>query len=164
MRSSHLAILLLTATPVVVSAQWVRPGDRVRVTAPGINQYDGTIQALTRDTITVDTLRIPIGGIERLDVHRGKKGNAGTGYVIGTFSGMMIGILIGEATVSDDEFLSGTTRAGVMIGGMLGGGLIGAVTGAFIKTDKWEEVPLGLRVSLAPQRDGRFALGLSMRF
>ncbi len=31
--------------------------------------------------------------------------------------------------------------------------------------DRWQEVPLDrLRVSVAPQRDGRFGLGLSVRF
>jgi hypothetical protein len=42
---------------------------------------------------------------------------------------------------------------------------VGGIIGAFIKTDRWEEVPLDrLRVSFAPQRDGRFALGLSVAF
>ena len=36
---------------------------------------------------------------------------------------------------------------------------------ASIKTDRWEEVPLDrLRVSFAPQRDARFALGFSVSF
>ena len=48
--------------------------------------------------------------------------------------------------------------------GALGAG-IGAIVGALIKTDRWEEVPLDrLRVSFVPQRGGRFALGLSVRF
>jgi len=42
--------------------------------------------------------------------------------------------------------------------------VVGAITGAFIKTDRWEEVPLDrLQVSFAPQRDG-FAVGLSVAF
>jgi len=50
-----------------------------------------------------------------------------------------------------------------VIGAM--GGLAGGITGYFIKTDSWEEVPLErVRVSLAPQRDGGFALGFSVRF
>ena len=44
-------------------------------------------------------------------------------------------------------------------------GLAGAITGYFIKTDLWEEVPLErLRVSLTPQRDGGFVLGFSVGF
>ena len=54
------------------------------------------------------------------------------------------------------------------------GGIVGGFVGHNIKTERWEEVPLEcrfcrvikqrLRVSLALQRDGRFALGFSIRF
>ena len=51
-----------------------------------------------------------------------------------------------------------------LIFGVLGGAA-GAIVGHYIKTDLWEEVPIeGLRVSLAPQRDGGFALGFSVGF
>jgi len=44
-------------------------------------------------------------------------------------------------------------------------GAAGGIVGYFIKTDRWEEIPLErLRVSLTPQRDGGFALGFSVRF
>ncbi len=37
--------------------------------------------------------------------------------------------------------------------------------GYLIKTERWEEIPLErLRLGLAPQRDGGFALGFSVRF
>ena len=49
--------------------------------------------------------------------------------------------------------------------GFAGGALIGVAIGGFIKSDRWEEVPLDrLRVSVAPQVDGRFALGFSVGF
>jgi hypothetical protein len=42
---------------------------------------------------------------------------------------------------------------------------MGAGIGALIKTGGWQEVSLEhLRVSFAPQRDARFALGLSVSF
>ena len=45
------------------------------------------------------------------------------------------------------------------------GGLAGGIAGNFIKTERWEEILLErLRVSLAPQGDGGFALGFSVRF
>ena len=45
------------------------------------------------------------------------------------------------------------------------GGLAGGIAGNFIKTERWEEIPLErLRVSLAPQGDGGFSLGFSVRF
>ena len=55
----------------------------------------------------------------------------------------------------------------LMTTGLVGaaGGIVGVIIGYGIKTDRWEEVPLDqLRVSLAPQRDGGFALGFSVRF
>ncbi len=56
---------------------------------------------------------------------------------------------------------AGSTAAlGGVIGAAIGGGI-----GGSIKTDRWEEVPLDrLGVTLAPQRDGRFAFGLSVAF
>jgi hypothetical protein len=47
-----------------------------------------------------------------------------------------------------------------------GAGLvIGGVVGSLIKTERWEEIPLDqLRVSVAPQGEGRFAVGLTVRF
>ena len=43
--------------------------------------------------------------------------------------------------------------------------LTGAVIGALIKTDRWEEIPRDrVSLSVASQRDGRFGLGLSVRF
>ena len=45
------------------------------------------------------------------------------------------------------------------------GGAAGGIVGYFIKTERWEEVPLErLGVSLAPQLDGGLALGFSVRF
>jgi hypothetical protein len=45
------------------------------------------------------------------------------------------------------------------------GAIVGSVVGALVKSERWEEVPLDrLRVSIAPQRDGRFALGMSVVF
>ena len=47
----------------------------------------------------------------------------------------------------------------------LGGAVVGTLIGSAVKTDRWEEVPLDrLRLQVAPQRDGRFGLGLSVRF
>ncbi len=58
--------------------------------------------------------------------------------------------------------------ANVAAGGVIGG-LGGLVTRAFIgleiQTDRWVDVPLDrLRVSVGPQRDGRYGLGASVRF
>ncbi len=46
--------------------------------------------------------------------------------------------------------------------GAIAGWLVGV---PFFKTERWKQVPLDrLRVSVVPQRDGRFALGFSVAF
>ena len=55
--------------------------------------------------------------------------------------------------------------AGAAVGIGAVGAVVGALAGAFTKTDRWEEVPLDrLRVSFVPQRDGGFGVGLSVSF
>jgi hypothetical protein len=45
------------------------------------------------------------------------------------------------------------------------GGLVGLGIGALAKSERWEEVSLDrLQVRIVSLRDGRFALGLSVRF
>ena len=57
-----------------------------------------------------------------------------------------------------------TAMLGAAIFGF-GGVVFGALIGASSQTDRWEEVPLDrVRVSLGPQRDGRFGFGASVRF
>ena len=176
MRRSHFIILLLTATPVVVAAQSVKPGDRVQVTAPDLTRYDGTLQALTRDTLTVDTLRIAVASVTRLDVHRGRHAGIVRGVMIGAGVGAFIGFFVGAAQAQDPPpqcgigqvFCPGPNWEKALIYGLVGiplGAGAGALLGRIFASNRWEKVPLdGLRLSFAPQRDGRFAFGLSVRF
>jgi len=49
--------------------------------------------------------------------------------------------------------------------GAILGTLLGLAIGAMARTDRWEEVPLDqLRVQPVATADGRFGLGVSMRF
>ena len=145
-------------------------GERVRVTAPDldVHRHTGLLVAVQRDSLTVDTLTVARASITRLEVQRGRKTNARKGAWIGALSLGLAGVGLGIAGCADydcdgDEW---SAVIGVLGGvGALGGGLIGLGVGALIKTERWEEVPLDrLRVSFAPQRDGRFGLGLSVRF
>ncbi len=63
------------------------------------------------------------------------------------------------------DFGSGfAALVGGLVGG-LGGGAVGALIGSSVKTDRWKEVPLDrLRVNLGPRRDGRFGVGMSVKF
>lgn len=122
----------------------------------------------------VDTLRVALTQVTRLDVHRGTKGNAGKGALIGgsvlgaAGLGLSILFVAGGCEFVDSSGCDGSGPAVIAIGTAItfgAGALLGAVTGAFIKSDRWEEVPVYQpRVSFAPQRDGRFSLGLSVAF
>ena len=170
--SAVLLVLPLTATVAQEAPPPLEPGTRVRVTAPDIDKYDGTLQAMRGDTLTVDTLRIAVASVTRLDVYRGQKSKTGKGALIGAGVGFVAGALTGLAlcgergTPCESDGSDYTAAAAVILGGggaLLGAG-IGAVVGSQIKGDRWEEVPLDrLQVSFVPQRDG-FTLGFSVAF
>ena len=148
----------------------LQPGQRVRITAPhlGISKHSGTLLAVDGDTLTVDTLQVALMNVTRLDVYMGRKGHATTGALVGILVvGVPLAILAGAfcADAGDANCTAaGGAAAGFFVGGAAGS-LVGTLVGLLIRSDRWEEVPLdALRVSVAPQRDGRFGLGLSVRF
>jgi hypothetical protein len=103
--------------------------------------------------------------VSRLEVHAGQKSHVWAGVVGGFLIGAGVGALVNSNNEGCLEILdeSGCTWIGAGVGG-LALGLVGAVVGSVIKTDRWEEVPLGqLRVSVVPQRDG-LALGVTVSF
>jgi hypothetical protein len=106
-------------------------------------------------------LVVPLDSVTRLDVPR-RRSNVAWGTGIGLLVGAAAGIIIGtrgEPEVDYDPRWTGGIAGGIW------GTLLGLGIGLLIRTDRWEEVPLDkLRVSVAPQRDGRFGLGLSVSF
>ncbi len=175
MRQITLLVVLAVTPFTSVAAQasrLVRPGARVRLSAPdlGITKYNGSLVSVTRDTLTVDTLAVALASVTRLDVHRGRKSNTWKGAAYGFVAGAIPGAVLSYAGCASDpdpfiEIPPGVCAGlGVVLYGGIGAG-IGAIVGALTRTDRWEEVPLDqLRVSFVPQRDGRFALGLSVAF
>jgi hypothetical protein len=163
-----LAVLLLVP-PSAVTAQPpppVEPGAQVRVTASdcGFDKHAATLESLRGDRLVFDMTECPLGSVTRLDVHRGRKSNVGKGALYGFLTGAVVGGVVGA--IEGDGAMVSTEGAvavwGVGIGAV--GAVVGAITGAFIKTDRWEEVPLDrFRLSLAPKWDG-FAVGLRIAF
>jgi hypothetical protein len=131
--------------------------------------------ALTADSIVLVTgrrqgrLALSRLFVERVDVSQGRKIHPGraVGFpVLGFFVGGVTGGLIAYSTCAPCDYeLEGLAPAfGAGIGATVGF-VAGLVTGLVWRTDRWEEVPLDrLRVSFVPQRDGQFALGLSVSF
>ena len=155
----------------------VEPGKRVRVTyrepcPPNTHcvgtrpdaTYMATVVSWTRDTLLLDIGRVPIDVITKLEVIRGWKLRTGDGAIIGAaFMGGLMSLAAagacGQLSCSAGEVVRKIGYAAAIGAG------IGAFIGSAFTGDRWEEVPLDqLRVSFAPQRDGRLGLGLSVRF
>ncbi len=179
MRAVACLLTVVSLVPfATLSAQTpplVEPGQRLRVTArDSIGQPSGrlvgTLVTVTAEHIVVerrgDQLTMPRELVTRLEVSRGQRSKRGTGAVIGFLLGAGVGAVVGVASCQADgqgDCRRDAALIGVAAVGALGAG-IGAIVGAG-KTDRWEEVPLDqLRVSFAPQRDGRIALGVLVRF
>ena len=181
-RLSIIPLAVLAFAPLTrVTAQEpppVKVGDRVRVTAPGLGvpNRDGILRLLDADSLVMrpeyggpSRLVIPLASLTRFEVHRGGKSHVGAGAGYGALAGAVIGvgsaaILCSNATFGCAEFTGGVYLV-LGGGGAVAGLLIGSIVGALITTERWEEIPLDrLRLQVAPQRDGRFGLGLSVRF
>ena len=173
---TFVLICILGGAPTGMAAQEslpVEPGERVRVTAPEceLRGQEATFRALRADTLVLETTECPLASVTRLDVSRGQKSNFALGAGIGFAAGALVGLVhcsrdaggfsdVGMCDLADDDLTLWVT----FVIGAIGGAAVGFV-GNFIKTERWEEVPLErLRVSLAPQREGGFALGFSVRF
>ena len=192
-RLSIIPLAVLAVTPfTTVTAQdslLVKPGDRVQVThdcstsvrrgktRTECRKDKGTLAAVTADSIVLSVddrgteLGVPLPSVTLLEVSRGQKSAAGKGAGIGFLVGAGLGAGVGGvfgAALGEGVCSGGCPAAFAGIGALGGGAvgtLIGLGIGAASKSERWEEVPLDqLRVSFVPQRDGRFGLGLSVRF
>ncbi len=189
MRHATILVAILAFVPLASATAQVpvRPGARVRVTGPPICpptyticvggprlQSVGTFVTCEADSIIMESngnvLALPLDSVTKLEVSWGRKTNTGMGAGIGFLVGGLVGARIGYASYEECSCLGGgvgpetLALVGAVIGGF-GGLVTGALIGLEIETDRWEEVPLDrVRVSLGPQRDGRFGFGASVRF
>jgi hypothetical protein len=171
---AFLAILVLAPfSDAIAQEVSLEPGQRVRITAPdlGINQQAATFDALDGGVLTVtadSTMRCPLSDVTRLDVHRGQRGHTLLGGGVGFLVGGLVGVAVEAAACwATGEHSTCIDNGYVLFGGIgaaLGTGW-GLAVGSVVRTDKWEEVPLDrLRVSVVPQRGGRFGFGVSIAF
>jgi hypothetical protein len=128
---------------------------------------------------------IPLNSIQRLQVPKGRKRRTVTSAVVGSVFGAVLGGVIGKRIdpgeppspsrgncinahmwiicTGDRGEASGLAK-GALVGAALGIG-VGALTGTFIRTDRWEDIPRGqLRVEPIVGVEGRFGLSASVRF
>ena len=164
---SWLTLLFLAVAPLSVGnaqdSRPVEPGARLRVTrTTGAEPVVGNLASWEGEQLILEVggrrLTLAAGSITKLEASSGQKSNALLGLGIGAVVGAIGGVVYCKNAVCDQE-----AKAAAIFS--LPGALIGVLMGAAIKTEKWEEVPLDqFRVSFVPQRDGRFAIGLSVAF
>ncbi len=182
MRSiTFLVAAVVVATSACAANSHVGLGTRVRISASEVSsdRLVGEVSSLGDDAValrldeSMALQPVPLASVERIEVSRGfKRGNLVltlAGGAIGTAVGVAVAVPIlsedcdEQAQVCDLKVLgAGMVILVYMSVGAIAGWLVGV---PFFKYERWKQVPLDrLRVSVVPQRDGRFALGLSVGF
>jgi len=182
LRIACMAAGLAVVAPTEILSQdkpSIRPGSRVRVTAPSVfnKRVAGTVDVVGSDTLAVNAekgggvLLVSLKDVTRLEVSDGRRSHAGLGAKIGLMTGFVTGFVIVVATyeectdfcpVPDPGPVGTAAIAGVVFG--IGGAALGAIVGALIKTDRWEEVPLDeLRIGPSPVSADGVSVSASLR-
>jgi hypothetical protein len=183
MRLVTLMIISLIVAPLATIASQqsppVKAGDRVRITAPSVSgsPFVGAFVAIEADSLvvhdSVDTWRLSLASVEQVDLSRGRQSHtllgAGIGFLVG--GGVAVALLytggstsLCDQSANQDAMNSGECIGLSALGGVAGAGL-GAIIGGFIRTERWQGIPLKrLRVSLRPQAGSRLGLALAVVF
>jgi hypothetical protein len=188
--SPLLAAVLVLALPVGLAAaqEAASPapplvsGARVRVHAHRI--FIGTLVTLDTTTLVLqddallDTLRVPVGSIGRLEVSTGQRSGVGRGAEIGLIAGASAGAIIGLAAIiaTSSPVLEGCPPDAILcfgpeaiflsaaVLGAAGAGL-GVLIGALSPIDRWEQVPVRpVEMGIVPLGDRRIGVGVSIGF
>lgn len=169
---SALFVTALLGNSATASAQaGLREGVKVRVSAPGAPRATGVIYSITPDSLVL--FAEPNGGrfgiarstIQSLQVSHGRSAAAGAkkGALWGaaTFGGFGVAIAIGLASdPANGESSIGINPAGFAAIAIVEGAGIGALIGAFVKSEKWETVSIRPAVAFGSKE---LKLGFSIR-
>jgi len=139
----------------------------VRITAPLLfkGEVKGRVSAVTGDTLVMERflkgesnyVRVLFSEITRCRVKDGTRPN--------TLAGALIGLGVGGAVTSAVTLANdfADDKAATIALGTAGGAILGGIVGALVKSDRWQELPIGsLRID--PQIIGSLGLNLSLRF
>jgi hypothetical protein len=138
---------------------------------------EGRLVLLQADTITLaaaeSTTSYGVNAIRRVEVSGGLRSHrlagAGAGFLVG---GAVAYALLNtggstspcDQSANQDAIGSGACIGLAALGGVAGAGL-GAIIGGFVRTERWQDVPLErLRVSLRPQAGSRLGVALAVVF
>lgn len=159
----------------------VRPGARVRATAPELGIVTGSVVAVRGDSLQLavdassDTMIVGVFRLATLDVSTGRHKRRWLGAGLGFFAGAVVGAAVGGATYRKQEcsgeafFCDYGGRSIDVAAGAVLGGAVGTVVGAIVgagSADNWTPV-IPRRAArlelLVPRVTGRFALGAALR-
>jgi len=126
----------------------------------------GTLVALDADSLvirgSVDARRLSLASVEHVDLSRGRKSHARLGAGIGLLVGAGAGAL---ASCDNENNQSDLVPIQCIAMGAAAGALLGAVTGALVRTERWEQIPLDrLRMSFTSDRGSAWTLRVSISF
>jgi hypothetical protein len=119
-------------------------GHEIRVkTAAEASWERGLVSAVNAESLTLrgttgEEVVVPLDGISVALLRRGKKRNVGLGAGLG----LLAGIVLFGSTTGDDAYQE-LNAAALGVAGVL----LGAVVGFFVRTDRWEALPLPLEVA-----------------
>jgi hypothetical protein len=145
-----VAALVLLALPFAQAQAGspLTPGTRVRVTvreAAGARTHVGPLRTFDGDALTLnpvdgaDHLSLARPSITRIEVSRGRHGNAGRGVLIGAVLGLAVVALSESACEGECE---PRDNYGLLVAGAtVGGAITGAGVGALMKSERWEALP-----------------------
>jgi len=153
-----LLILVYSLEIIAHAPAQIVAGERVRISVSSFikdqtpyqsqEKFTGVVVAFHNDTLVLniegdcDSVAIPFRSIEKIEVSRGRKSNWLTGLVIGSIGGALTLGLIATQEAGKESQTAGTYfLEGAAVGGLVFG-VVGTGVGAFIKTERWEEVPL----------------------
>jgi hypothetical protein len=169
---------LLAGTPVSAAPQvsdqaagdsLLKPGAIVRLhLADQRSPVKGVLEAASQQVFVLldddkASRSYPAQEVRRIEVLNGRRNHWLMGLLVGLGAGVVAGLVEYGVVCSDDPFCVGSGEALLMWAG-LGGG-VGALVGAFIRTDDWVEVPTRQSSPSAPTGDARAVVAsLSWRF
>ena len=137
---------------------------------------DGRLTLVSGDTIMIaarDSMWVyDLNEVSRVEVSRGRKSHwlagAGIGFVVGAATAYVALSSGGSTSTCDQSANQDAVSVGecialaALVGGVPGAGL-GAVAGLFIRSERWQDVPVDrLRVSIGPEPGGWFKLAISI--
>lgn len=168
-----LALGIAAARPLTAQLAEVQPGAKVRIRAPSAvgGRIEGIVATRSRDSLSLTTgqgplVSMPLAAIVSAEVSRGKSRSDGARR--GILWGVPIGVLVMLIPTEDaqctrsscPEDLSDAALVGV---GVIGGGAWGALIGALVGRERWQELQLTPQVAVGASRR-QVALGVAIPF